>query len=790
MRPGRPWAWPARWAARGAAVAFAVAGFSAAAVIAVAAETERAVIEAGGLASIGQTAAGAGVVGLGLLGLAGVLGRRYLVVASSIGGLEPVRFPGPAVVLRGLSGERSRAAERVSRAARTAWLVALGGAVGWLTIGHLPGEPRLVASLVPAIVACGAAIVALGLGTWQLDRVDEALTDRLSPFARPISVRRHGLRTLPVVALLGLIAYPAAAVVVASFHQHVDCPGLPGADCSRVTVALDHLQPGNGRTLPIVYRVIPARGARLGTLIVMTGGPGVRGLAEADSFAARIDPAVREHDDLVFFDQRGVGASGGLDCSNATRDWYAAIRAGAADSGAPFTQACLAEFGTAADTLPYLSTNQAAEDVEAVRSALGVNRVAVYAESYGTRLAQAYAALHPDHVGALVLDGAIDPSTPILDFWQESARGFASSLDATLADCSATPACRADVAGGDPGAALAAILDRLRAGPASLAYPDGYGTIATGITARQAIDAIGSALYAGQSRMELQRAIAAASHGDDVPLDRLVRVAEALPVIGAPAPRVGPPLPATALSDLWTPAAYYTIECADIDAPGLGQSAFEAAARAATAASGIFGQLVLQDSPCLDWPRPAPGPVVPSTTLNPRIPTLVLAATADPITPIGNAERIVARDPSAGLVVIAGGQHVTWSTGNGCADAAVRSLLLDGRAAAGRSDCAGRIAAPYVPLPARSASAFATEQAGVAALAAQLGALPEVSSWDGLGSFRIGCPVAGWVTFFGFPDQIGLLISGCSFTPGFVVEGNGSMNVRDRSITLDAHRTG
>jgi len=100
------------------------------------------------------------------------------------------------------------------------------------------------------------------------------------------------------------------------------------------------------------------------------------------------------------------------------------------------------------------------------------------------------------------------------------------------------------------------------------------------------------------------------------------------------------------------------------------------------------------------------------------------------------------------------------------------------------------VAAPYVPLAATSASAFATEAAGVDSLAAQIAALPEVSSWDGLGTIRIGCPVAGWVTFFGFPDQINLLVKGCSFTPGFVVEGTGTMDVQTRSVTLVAHRTG
>ena len=48
----------------------------------------------------------------------------------------------------------------------------------------------------------------------------------------------------------------------------------------------------------------------------------------------------------------------------------------------------------------------AAEDIDAVREALGLERITLYGDSYGTYLAQAYAFRHPDALDALVLDGA------------------------------------------------------------------------------------------------------------------------------------------------------------------------------------------------------------------------------------------------------------------------------------------------------------------------------------------------------------------------------------------------
>ena len=49
-------------------------------------------------------------------------------------------------------------------------------------------------------------------------------------------------------------------------------------------------------------------------------------------------------------------------------------------------------------------------DLEAVRVALGVERLDYLGYSYGTALGSVYAMAHPDGVGRFVLDGAFDPT--------------------------------------------------------------------------------------------------------------------------------------------------------------------------------------------------------------------------------------------------------------------------------------------------------------------------------------------------------------------------------------------
>ena len=61
-------------------------------------------------------------------------------------------------------------------------------------------------------------------------------------------------------------------------------------------------------------------------------------------------------------------------------------------------------------TLPYLSTDAVARDLDAIRSAVGDKQLTYLGFSYGTLIGATYAGLFPDHIRAMALDGAIDPA--------------------------------------------------------------------------------------------------------------------------------------------------------------------------------------------------------------------------------------------------------------------------------------------------------------------------------------------------------------------------------------------
>ncbi|MCC7358922.1 MAG: alpha/beta hydrolase [Anaerolineales bacterium] len=579
----------------------------------------------------------------------------------------------------------------------------------------------------------------------------------------------------------------------------IPCPDDSAFTCVTLTVPLDHLHPANGQTLDVIFGVLPATGERQGMFVTATGGPGTAGLAYADSYTSAFDPALPEHFDIVFFDQRGVGQSGGLTCPNAAAVFYQSDARGltpeqeaaTAAAAQTFAEDCVAEVSDPG-LLPYLGTEQAVEDLELFRQAMQVEQFWLYGESYGTQYAQTYARAHGSRLAGLILDGTVDLTLTGFEYYAQQAQAFGDTLAATLAACAQDPACRADL-GRRPELVYDRLARRLANGPLTFRFPR-PGAVADrrSFTLADLEVVAAGQMYTPGDRLLFTRALAAyGSRNDLVPLARLLYVNLGLD-----------PLTLDVIPDpTWSEAIYYGVECQDYGYPG---STPEQRAlnylRAGDDVEGALprlGSLFYGDLPCAYWPNPQYSGVATTVLTRPAplraegVPTIVLGATADPATPVGNGLSVYQALDNAYLVTQQGGPHVIFGRGEPCQDDLVTNFLLFGETPASReTECPGVVMDAYVPLAPRSVRLLAGLPEAFLALEDELSYLPEFYYWDGVEAAGVGCGRGGTLTLVPDDEVYAFTMESCALLRDLTLTGSGSQDPATATTTWDVTTSG
>jgi pimeloyl-ACP methyl ester carboxylesterase len=186
-------------------------------------------------------------------------------------------------------------------------------------------------------------------------------------------------------------------------------------------------------------------------LFVLAGGPG----AAAGAFYASVAPAlarIQRDRDIVLIDQRGTGGSNPLECAEPGDPLGHAREAEIVAT----TRACLTTLSRRAD-VAYYTTSLAVQDLERVRAALGLERINLYASSYGTRVAQQYLRRSPGRVRTVILDGVVPIAEPIGPATPLDAE---AALEGILRRCAQDGACKTRF--GDPASDYDAVRAALR----------------------------------------------------------------------------------------------------------------------------------------------------------------------------------------------------------------------------------------------------------------------------------------------------------------------------------------
>ena len=568
--------------------------------------------------------------------------------------------------------------------------------------------------------------------------------------------RRAGLAALLAlgVALVSL-ALPTPALAVPIGFAPCTSAAAAGFFCGQVAVPVDRSGLAVPTTTTISLSVMwkPALFADSdGAIFALAGGPGQAATPFAAQFATALAPALRTRD-LIVFDQRGTGA-GALKCPGAA----------AAVSFPQFIQQCAAELGPARS---YYTSKDSALDMDAIRAAVGVDKVTVYGVSYGTYVAQLYARLFPAHTTALVLDSVV-ASTGVDAFLRPNFTSISSVL---AANCSQHQ-CRGITR--TPFNDFKRLTARARAkGALSLRYVDKAGKVRD-VGATQAdlfYFMVEVFSFDAAVRSRLPGAIRSALAGDPYPLGRLF------------APSPGAASNAQASSD----TLYLATRCTEESFPWLPtDSVTTRKTKAMSALSAIAAttfdpftpgtSLTLSDiSFCVYWPAPTV-PVDPTVTAPPpNIPVLILSGQEDNVTSAAEGKEVAALFPQAKRVGIPFTGHSVisdvWPNATTCVARSIASFFGGGAVAS----------CPYVtpffkPVKQDPVSLAAVKRVKLAGIrgrtvGAVLGTLSDVTMTELSGTG----PTAGLRGGF-FTGSVGnLRLRKIVYVPGVVVSGRLSL---------------
>jgi pimeloyl-ACP methyl ester carboxylesterase len=604
------------------------------------------------------------------------------------------------------------------------------------------------------------------------------------------------LRKICLVLALLLTASPHAAfasdflrAVVARLGGKA-CPDGT-LTCVDLAVPIDRAKPGSNERITVRFAVSFAAKESKGVLFYAVGGPGGSGLAVADSYLASFDKRLTDEMDVVFFDQRGVGPLNGIACPKAGLAFdtttFSLDRPEAAVAAAKtFAESCAAETPHAA-LLSHLSTDEAVQDLEDFRKAIGAPKVWLYGESYGTQFAQVYAARYPQALDGLILDGVIDLTRDAASFYGEDVRSAEKLLAKTFAACDAVAECHIDM-----GAPAAQVYDALAAKLANAPQPVGY-PLANGRSAKRdmtvAILETNAfyALYGTDSRMSFLRALAAWKNGNLVPLLRL----------GYDNLGVDPETAEPDDDPTWYGGAYYAITCPDYGDAGRDPARhtneiLDQARQFAPEAPRLIRDFYAERLACTFWPTSGRARR-PAAFAGGDYPTLVLNADSDPATPIRNGYAVFAHAQNAYMVTMQGGPHVIWGRGLDCPDKIVFGLMLDGRKPEKREQlCRQDFLDAYVPLTAaKTGDAFGLAQG----IEAEIAQSRDLANWDGYNELTFGCDFGGTATANAARSGVEYTFDACAFWPGLAVSGDGTAidagdGTRPDGLSLDLKVSG
>ncbi|SJL01172.1 uncharacterized protein ARMOST_04490 [Armillaria ostoyae] len=201
----------------------------------------------------------------------------------------------------------------------------------------------------------------------------------------------------------------------------VDC--YSDYQCTRFQVPVDYSnEDGDKAALAVIKLPAQSETEYKGTVLINPGGPGGSGVAALISFNTLAVSVIGNQYDIVGFDPRGVANSTPraefflskeehYQWLASTDHWATAVNTTSDQIPHLWASAqVIAELVKERDNgiLNYVSTDNVARDMLRISEAAGQEKLQYWGFSYGTVLGSTFAAMFPDKVERMILDGVVD----------------------------------------------------------------------------------------------------------------------------------------------------------------------------------------------------------------------------------------------------------------------------------------------------------------------------------------------------------------------------------------------
>jgi pimeloyl-ACP methyl ester carboxylesterase len=515
----------------------------------------------------------------------------------------------------------------------------------------------------------------------------------------------------------------AAATITVGTQTLTHCHSNPVAYCGTLKVPLNYSAPKSPK-IGIFYRWYPATdpagGVASGTTVPVEGGPGYPSIGSARWYAIMYGPLLK-NDNMLVVDNRGTGKSAVLNCP--TLQNFSGQASGpvfndvVASCAASLDKRWKYPNGSYVQASSLFSSGPAANDMAAIIKALGIGKIDLYGDSYGSFFAQTFASRYPGMIRSVVLDSTYQ--TQNLDPWyQSSADNMPANYDNA---CNRSPACAQ--ATGDTAAwtDIENLAVRLRQDPITGDVPGPNGVVEP-----VSMNVVGLVDLSndGAGDPNIYRDLDAAARA-------LLSANDPYPLLRLYAER-------TAFQENYfdTPATDYSAELyqADscIDYPQLYDMNATPAVRAQELAKAVaalpaktFFPFTIQEwlaqdqnteayTSCEVWPSPvdAMPPTVGQPLLPPTIPVLILGGEFDTWTPPSDVPKVMAElGGHARFVELANSTHVVAEDDTTCGDDLVQEFVkAPQNLSSMNTSCAPLVA------PIHSVGVYAETLAGVTSL--------------------------------------------------------------------------